>query len=1176
MTLAAVVERGRGLPGDDRRALSAVSSSLGRTMALHLHRAARTDALAAALGDLLAEAPADPFVRDLVLVPAKGTERWLSQRLSHRLGSGPGSATGDGVCAAVDFRSPRSLVAELTDTVDDPWSPGVLAWPLLEVLDASLEEPWARPLAVHLGRDLDGEEAELRRSRRYAVARRLAGLLASYAAQRPDLLAAWSRGEDVDGVPHDGGAERALPQDLAWQPPLWRALAARVDAPTPAERHAATSARLRSGPADHLPPRVSLFGHTRMPRTELELLVALADHHALHLFWPHPSADLWRRLDHRLGAAHAPRGPVPRREDPAHNDAEHPLLATLGRDVRELQRSLRSCAPTDLHEHVHEVDGGPAEDTLLARLQSDLRANEVRPAGRRHEPADRSVQVHACHGPARQVDVLREVLLGLLADDPTLEPRDILVMCPDIETYAPLVTAAFGLGVDTDQAPPEPAVEAAGGPGRHPGHRLRVRLADRALTRTNPLLGVAASLLDLAGGRVTASLVLDLLQQPPVRRRFSLDDDDLDAVTGWVRESGVRWGLDQQQRAPYGLAGFVQNTWRFGLDRVLAGVALSDDSRAWVGTTLPLDDVGSNRIDLAGRLAEFVDRLTVALAELTGPQPLSVWLDSLGRAVATLARPEHDEAWQAVQVHRELATVLADAGERSEVELRLRDVRALLEDHLAGRPTRANFRTGSLTVATMVPMRSVPHRVVCVVGLDDGVFPRQGAVDGDDVLARTPMTGERDARSEDRQLLLDAIGAATGTLVVTCTGADEHTGRRRPPAVPLGELLDALDRTTGSPVREHVLVEHPLQPFDPRAAADGRLGTPGPFTFDPAVLAAARVMSRPRPEPPPFLDGPLAVPAGSGGAGGPHEVDDVPLAGLVAFLRDPVRGFFRALDVSLPWEADGVSDAMPVEIDGLETWGVGNRMLEDMLRGTPPTAALAAEWRRGQLPPGRLGWRKAKDAAAQAEVIARAVHLHRRGEARAHDVDVTLRSGRRLTGTVAPVHEGRLVARTYSTLSGKHLVEAWVRMLALASHDPDRHWTSVVVGRAGGRGTGVREVLLGPPDDEPQAVLEDLVRLYDAGRREPLPLPVKTSYAWANARHNQDDPAHAAGREWTSGRYPAEDAAPAHVRVWGPRAPLAVLMDEPRADEQVEGESTRLGALATRLWLPLLRAEVRW
>ena len=206
--------------------------------------------------------------------------------------------------------------------------------------------------------------------------------------------------------------------------------------------------------------------------------------------------------------------------------------------------------------------------------------------------------MHACHGAARQVDVLREVLLGLLQDDPTLEPRDILVMCPDIETYAPLITAGFGLG---------DVVE-----GGHPAHRLRVRLADRALTQTNPLLGVAAQLLDLAGSRATASGVLDLAQAAPVRRRFGFDDDDLDTVTAWVRESGVRWGFDKEHRAPFGLEQFLQNTWRFGLDRVLAGVALSDDSQAWLGTTLPLDDVGSNRVELAGRLAEFVDRLTVA------------------------------------------------------------------------------------------------------------------------------------------------------------------------------------------------------------------------------------------------------------------------------------------------------------------------------------------------------------------------------------------------------------------------------------------------------------------------------------------------------------------------------------------------------------------------------------
>ena len=192
-------------------------------------------------------------------------------------------------------------------------------------------------------------------------------------------------------------------------------------------------------------------------------------------------------------------------------------------------------------------------------------------------------------------------------------------------------------------------------------------------------------------------------------------------------------------------------------------------------------------------------------------------------------------------MQREFAEVLATAGPRGDTVMRLPDIRALLGRHLAGRPTRANFRTGTLTVCTMVPMRSVPHRVVCLVGLDDGVFPRLGIVDGDDVLARNPMTGERDIRSEDRQLLLDAIGAATEKLVITYTGANEYSGQDRPPAVPLAELLDTLDMTTTEKVRDRFVVKHPLQPFDIRNVIPGKLGTPDdtPFTFDPTVLRAA-------------------------------------------------------------------------------------------------------------------------------------------------------------------------------------------------------------------------------------------------------------------------------------------------------------------------------------------------
>lgn len=1094
-------------------------------MPLHVHRAERTDLLADGLGALLADPPADPFAQELVLVPARGVERWLSQRLSHVLGAGGGA---DGVCAGVALRSPGSLIAEITGTADeDPWAPDALTWPLLEVIDASCEQPWCHTLATHLGHGDTSEEGELRRGRRYAVARRLAGLFASYAQQRPQLLIDWLGGQDSDG------AGRALDPDLCWQPPLWRALVGTIDADPPHLRHEHTVARLREGPTDTVPPRLSLFGHTRLARTDIELLDALATHHELHLWLPHPSDALWRAL-------HGVHGAVPRGDDSTRRDTTHPLLQTLGRDLRELQRTLPAGPDTD-----EFLGDAPRPGTLLGWLQADLAANAIRPDGRTLTDTDRSVQVHSCHSPARQVDVLREVLLGLLADDPTLEPRDIVVMCPDIETYAPLIVADFGLG------------ELAG--DTHPAHRLRVKLADRSLTQTNPLLAVAAELLRMAGSRATASQVLNLAHAEPVRARFSFTDDDLTQITAWVRDSNIRWGFDPHTREAYGLAHIVHNTWRFGLDRILTGVAMSEDSQAWLDTALPLDDVGSSRVALAGRLAEFLSRLQAAVESLDDTRPLAAWMDTLADGVAVLTRA--DDAWQPAHLHREFAKVFQDAGSRADTPLRLPDVRALLAGRLAGRPTRANFRTGTLTVCTMVPMRSVPHRVVCLLGLDDGVFPRLDLPDGDDALARNPMTGERDIRSEDRQLLLDALTAATDTVVITYTGADEHTGHHRPPAVPLAELIDALDQTTPEPVRDRVVVPHPLQPFDVKNVEPGALIPGAPFTFDPTAPLAAQAAAGNRRPTRHFIGDPLpALPP-----------EDVALTDLLGFFKDPVKGFFRALDYTLPWDVDEVSDDMPVQIDALQEWAVGDRMLRDMLRGMDPAKAVDAEWRRGSLPPGKLGWRAAKAIRDRVAQLATAARGHRGGEPTAHDINLDLGGGRRLTGTITPVYGEATVSVTYSKLRDTHLLQAWIALLALAVQHPDRAWTARCIGRARD-GDRVAQRLLGPPP-QPTDTLAELVRLYDIGRCEPLPLPIKTSFAWAEKRHAGRDPVWYAGSKWSSQRYPGENAEPAQVRVWGPRAALEVLLGSPRPGEEVDGEDTRLGALAARLWLPLLRAE---
>jgi len=1095
------------------------------------------------LAEVLNNPPADPFAQEVVAVPAKGVERWLAQRLSHVLGAN----AGDGVCANVVFPWPSTMLDEAVGTASgkhadavERWSPQRSVWPLLEVVDeCAPTEPWCHALGQHLGSG--GED----KGRRLAVVSRLARLYDEYGQSRPAMLRAWSEGHDErgDGTP--------LEPDLRWQAELWRRLRERLGTASPAELLDDACARLREEPAvSGLPERISVFGASRLSPARLAVMAALAEHRDVHLWLNHASPALWEKVSRSAFV-------LRRREDSARSSLTNPLLASLSRDVLELQQLLTRQAPgfTDVHH-----PSGPFADTLLGRLKSDLAGDVVPTAPQPLDSADRSVQVHACHGRTRQVEVVREVVVGLLAADPSLEPRDVLVMCPDVEVFAPIIAATFSLGAEDDAA--------------HPAARLRVRLADRALRQTNALLAVLAQLLQLGTSRITASQVLNLAGSPAVRQRFGFDDDAIERLRSWVVRAGVRWGLDSEHRRTWQLGGVEQGTWHNGLDRLLLGVAMEGGLQIF-GDVVPLDDVDSADIDLAGRLAELVDRLAAAQDLMSSRHTAQEWMSGLEAAVLGLAAAAPTAAWQEIQLHGELADV-AEAAAGSDALLGLADVHAPLDGILSGRPTRASFRTGTLTVCTLVPMRSVPHRVVCLLGLDDGVFPRQSTRDGDDVLARDPWVGERDPRSEDRQLLLDAICAAEEHLVITYSGADERTGAAVPPAVPLGELLDALDRTattttarTGERVRDLVTTRHPLQPFDSRNFTRGALRTSGPFSFDPLGYAGAEAAVGVRAVPPPFLAGPLAIqPSG-----------DVSLADLIRLLEHPARGFLRQrLQIAATWSEQEPSDALPIELDNLQVWGVGKRVLDDRLAGLDPAACKAVELRRGDLPPGPLGATVLEKVIGDVDLLINASTLERAHPPESHDVDVALPDGTRLTGTVGGVRSNVILSLTYSKLGPKQRLRAWVELVALTVSQPDRNWRAVALGR-GGRGP-IRS-LLGPLAlPEAEAALGELIALYRAGLVWPLPIPVKTSaeYAFPRARGGRPESARkVAERAWMSGTF-GEQTDAEHVLIYGPDAPFSVLTDQrPAPGEGGQGwpadETNRFGLLARRLWGRLLNAE---
>jgi exodeoxyribonuclease V gamma subunit len=1100
---------------------------------LHLHRAERADGLVQALCGLLAEPLPDPFAPEVIAVPTRGMERWLTQTMSASLGASPGRF--DGVCANVVFPFPGRLVGDAVAAAsgvepdEDPWLTERAVWPLLEVVDDCLREPWLRTLAAHLGEGKD----PLRAARRLSTVRHLAELFARYSLHRPEMLRAWAKGED------DG-----------WQAELWRRLRERIGQASPAERLEPACARLREDPGlVALPQRVSLFGLTRLPGSHLEVLRALAVAREVHLFLLHPSPALWAAV-----AAQSGPPPVRRADDPTADLADNRLLASWGQDAREMQLVLAGAG--DHVDHHHPV--GRPSDTLLARIQADVRANRAPPGaplpGHDDErpplhPGDRSVRVHACHGRARQVEVLRDAILHELDEDPSLEPRDVIVMCPDIETFAPLIHATFGAGDD------------------EPSERdLRVRLADRSLRQTNPLLAVVAELLDLAEQRVTASQVLDLADREPVRRRFRLDDDDLARLRDWIADSGVRWGLDAAHRVPFKLGALPNGTFRAGLDRVLTGVAMTEDERRLFGGVLPLDDVESGAIDLAGRFAELIDRLQAALDAFAEPKPVVAWAAAIAAAADALTATSARDAWQRAELQRVLDDVVAEAG-TSATDIALPELRALVADRLRGRPTRANFRTGHLTICTLVPMRSVPHRVVCLLGLDDEAFPRKAPRDGDDLILDDPHVGDRDPRLEDRQMLLDALLAARDRLIVTYAGNDERTNAQRPPAVPVGELLDAVEATVSGPARERVVVRHPLQPFDPRNFKRGELVPDRSWGFDPVTLGGARALTGPRRAPGPFLPAPLPA----------VEARIVELDDLVRFVQHPVRSFLRQrLGISMGDLADEVQDDLPVELDGLAKWGVGQRLLEARLAGVDARAAALAEIARGTLPPGVLGRPVIEDVLPIVERIVAEALAIATSPPDSIDVRVALPDGRLLTGTVPGVSGEVLRTVTYSRVAARQRLAAWVRLLALAAANPDRRFAAATVGRAGGNRVALARIEA-LARDAALRHLVTLVDLRDRGLREPLPLYCATSAAYAAAAAAGDDPVAAARREWTSDwSFDREDREPEHQLVLGGVRSLDDLLAEPSdaAEEPWEiVDTTRLGRLARRLWDGLLASE---
>lgn len=1063
------------------------------------------------IDDELQRIDADPFSSQVIVVAHPALGRWLQERIALRLG----------IAANIAFPLPSSFAWDvLRDTLgdlpkDSAFSRDALTWRIHAALPALATQARFGPVRRYLG---DGGDAR----KRFELAGQLARTYDEYMVARPDWIRAWTRGERIVHDEHE-----------PWQSELWRHLVAGTGEEGRASLMARAIERLRDAtprPAS-LPRHAAVFGAAFLPPLLLDFFLALATRVPLRFYQPNPCLDYWgdivsgRERTRRQGLWKAHQ----RRDALAHAETGHPLLASWGMLGREYLKAIHE--PEVI---VHDDDAFVAPDSshLLGWLQKGILLLDPR-----HEAPPRdglpSIELHGCPDRRREIEVLRNRLLAMIEQRPGLKPHDIVVMSPQVDAYVPYIDAVFG-GADEALA-------------------LPYRISDVPLHRVHPLVDAFLRVLALGDSRFSSSDVIGLLAEPAIARRFHIDAEGQAWIATWVEQAAIRWGLDAPFRAAVGAAPIDENSWRFGFDRLLLGHALGDDATLVAGIA-PAINVEGRDARALGELARFVDALAQTRAGFATPRTAEAWKTWLGARFEAVFDTEPDDAAELAAVRALQSAIRSFAamaepwldGERLPFEV----VRVALETALAEPVATRSGRFG-ITFCGMVPMRNVPHRVVCVLGLDAGAFPRRQPPPGFNLMRRHPRAGDRSVREDDRFLFLEALVAARDVFYLSHVDRDARSGGPSPPSPLVEELFEFLASAHGeawAEVAGHLRTRHRMHPFDPACFGDdARLRS-----YDTAWRAAAEALVRPWQPPRAFAEGARAI----------DIADEMPttieLDALLAWLRDPVADWFRRVLPLRVHVEDAVGDSEPFAIDGLQRYVIGDRLLG----GAERKPDLHRVQREGVFPLGPAGDLLWGDLARRADAIEAATRnwigeAHRHLDAGRREVAIA-GTALRVAGTPRLWIEGNvraLLLRRMGRLRGVDLARMALERFLLGADA-----VALPARALGLEGSSLEHIELAPLADE-AAWLAALIEAHVASRRWPVPLFPRSANAYAQAL---------AG----SGRRSPEAAA---LEAWHGNENHPGEKDEPlnalfTRDDHVPVVSAEFARLATRIYLPLHQA----
>jgi exodeoxyribonuclease V gamma subunit len=1010
---------------------------------LTLYNSNRLEKLADLLAGVLKTPLPSPLTPEIILVQSRGMERWVSLELARRLQ----------VCANIQFPFPNDFVSGvfrnfLPDLEETPlFAPEVMVWRIMKILPSILKKKGFAVLRHYLSEG----PADLKL---FQLSQRLADLFDQYLLFRPEMIFRWEKGEEDH-----------------WQAVLWREMIPGFEKKHRAALQKIFLEEIRDSAVrpGTLPARLTVFGISALPRFHVEILAALSQFLEVNLFLMNPCREYWGSLLTRR-ETHKARERAREKHIPPeqlHLSPGNSLLASLGRLGQDFFEMIMHFEP---REEDRAVD--PGEQTLLHRLQQDILFLRESGAGegdkKEIDPQDHSIQIHSCHSPMREVEVLQDRLLSLFETDPGLLPKDVLVMTPDLKTYAPYIQAVFSV----------PQVDP---------RWIPFSLADRGMRQESPVADSFLGLLDFRGSRFEVSKVMAILESPPVRRRFSLIEDDLIPIRRWIRDTRIRWGVDGEGRKALGLPGYPENTWAAGLERMLLGYALPRrEDRLFLGI-LPYDRIEGSEAAVLGRFVHLADRLFALVKDLGEQRTLAGWGIFLTGMLEDFFLADEETERDLLFLRR----VLRQLGERQEPsgfdkKIDLEVIQSLLGTTLEQEGFGTGFLTGGLTFCAMLPMRSIPFKVIGLLGMNDDAYPRPTRFLGFDLLAKHPQPGDRSRRNDDRYLFLEVLLSAREKLHLSYVGQSIRDNNRRPPSVLISELLDTLEagyRIGDKAISEQLIRRHPLQAFSPeyfKKSQQERF-----FSYSTENLEAARQARNPRAAGKECIATGLPEP--------PVEWRTVAIGQLIRFFGNPTEFIFnQRLGIYLRDEGLVFEETEPFEVQGLEKYDLEQGLVERGSNDRSLPETFPAFRAAGQLPHGRPGECFFQGTCQSIADFLEELRPFREGGPLA-PLEVDLALGEfRVVGRIDRLYPRGLLHFRYAKVKPKDRLRIWILHL--------------LVNRIGLPGYPQEARLFGqdkscgyPPVKDSEARLLELLELYWQGLQRPLHFFPYTSWVYVEA-----------------------------------------------------------------------------